>query len=149
LVLAVGRVEIGHGEPPIWHAAKSGDALALGDSVRTAAGARAELQLGDSRVVRMYEDSVLRLGPSVTLTGAVRSVDLDAGQSIFDVLKKAVADEFDVTTPEIVVSVKGTRFLVAAVGGDDYAAVFRGVVSLSGAGFEAVSVRPGMTGAHG
>ena len=29
-------------------------------------------------------------------------------------MKKAVADEFEVRTPEIIVSVKGTRFLVAA-----------------------------------
>jgi hypothetical protein len=149
LVVAAGKVEIGHGTPPIWHVAQSGEALAPGDSVRTAAGARAELQLGDNRIVRVYESSVLRVGTSVTPTGAVRSVDLDEGQSIFDVMKKTVADEFDVVTPEIVVSVKGTRFLVAAARGADYTSVFRGVVGLAGKGFEAVSVRPGMTGAQG
>jgi FecR protein len=149
LVTAYGKVEIGHGTPPVWRVAQSGDALAPGDSVRTSAGARAELQLGDNRIVRVYEQSVLRVGTSVTPTGAVRSVDLDQGQSIFDVMKKTVADEFDVMTPEVVVSVKGTRFLVAAVEGADYTSVFRGVVGLAGEGFEAVSVRPGMTGAHG
>jgi hypothetical protein len=149
LVTAYGKVEIGHGTPPVWHVAQSGDALAPGDSVRTSAGARAELQLGDNRIVRVYEQSMLRVGTSVTPTGAVRSVDLDQGQSIFDVMKKAVADEFDVVTPEVVVSVKGTRFLVAAVEGADYTSVFRGEVSLAGKGFETVFVRPGMTGAHG
>ena len=149
LVSAHGKVEIGHGTPPIWRVAQSGDALAPGDSVRTSAGARAELQLGDNRIVRVYEQSVLRVGTSVTPTGAVRSVELDQGQSIFDVMKKTVADEFDVRTPEVVVSVKGTRFLVAAVEGADYTSVFRGEVGLAGEGFEAVSVRPGMTGAHG
>jgi FecR protein len=149
LVTVSGKVEIGRGTPPVWSVAQSGDALAPGDSVRTAAGARAELALGDNRIVRVYEQSVLRVGTSVTPTGAVRSVDLDEGHSIFEVMKKAVADEFDVITPEIIVSVKGTRFLVAAVDGVDYTAVFRGEVGLAGAGFEAVSVRPGMTGAHG
>ena len=149
LLVASGKVEVGKGTPPIWHVAQSGEALAPGDSVRTAAGARAELQLGDNRIVRVYESSVLRVGTSVTPTGAVRSVDLDEGQSIFDVMKKTVADEFDVVTPEIVVSVKGTRFLVAAAPGADYTSVFRGVVGLAGKGFEAVSVRPGMTGAQG
>jgi hypothetical protein len=149
LVSAHGKVEIGHGTPPIWRVAQSGDALAPGDSVRTSAGSRAELQLGDNRIVRVYEQSVLRVGTSVTPTGAVRSVELDQGQSIFDVMKKTVADEFDVRTPEVVVSVKGTRFLVAAVDGADYTSVFRGEVGLAGEGFEAVFVRPGMTGAHG
>ena len=142
LVVAHGKVEIGHGTPPVWRVAQSGDALAPGDSVRTGAGARAELQLGDNRIVRVYEQSVLRVGTSVTPTGAVRSVELDQGQSIFDVMKKTVADEFDVRTPEVVVSVKGTRFLVAAIDGPDYTAVFRGEVGLAGVGFEGVSVPP-------
>ena len=149
LVVVHGQVEIGSGTPPVWRAAASGDALAPGDAVRTGAGARAELALGDARIVRVYEQSVLRVGTSVTLTGAVRSVELDQGQSIFDVMKKAVADEFDVITPEIVVSVKGTRFLVAAIEGQDYTSVFRGVVELAGSGFETVAVRPGLTGAEG
>jgi hypothetical protein len=149
LVRVSGRVEIGRGAPPAWREAKGGEPLAPGDSVRTAAGARAELALGDQRIVRVYEQSVLRVGTSVTPTGAVRSVDLDEGQSIFDVMKKTVADEFEVITPEIVVSVKGTRFLVAAVAGDDYTAVFRGEVGLAGEGFEAISVRPGRLGAGG
>jgi hypothetical protein len=149
LVAVHGQVEIGRGTPPVWRAAASGDALAPGDAVRTGAGARAELALGDARIVRVYEQSVLRVGTSVTPTGAVRSVELDQGQSIFDVMKKAVADEFDVITPEVVVSVKGTRFLVAAVEGQDYTSVFRGVVELAGPGFETVAVRPGLTGAEG
>jgi hypothetical protein len=148
LVTVSGKVEIGRGFPPVWQLARSGDTLAPGDSVRTAAGARAELALGDQRVVRVYERSVLRVGTGVTPAGAVRSVDLDEGQSIFDVMKKTIADEFEVITPEIVVSVKGTRFLVAAVDGTDYTAVFRGEVALAG-GFETVAVRPGMLGAGG
>ena len=149
LVTVSGKVEIGRGTPPVWAVAQSGDALAPGDSVRTAAGARAELALGDNRIVRVYEQSVLRVGTSVTPTGAVRSVDLDEGESIFDVMKKTVADEFEVITPEIVVSVKGTRFLVAAVEGADYTAVFRGEVGLAGEGFEPLSVRPGRLGTQG
>jgi hypothetical protein len=149
LVRVSGRVEVGRGTPPVWREARSGELLAPGDSVRTAAGARAELSLGDQRIVRVYEQSVLRVGTGVTPTGAARSVELDEGQSIFDVLKKTVADEFEVITPEIVVSVKGTRFLVAAVPGDDYTAVFRGEVGLAGGDFEPLSVRPGLLGSNG
>src|SRR5262245_7953485 len=77
LVRVHGTVEIGHGTPPVWRVARSGDAIEPGDSVRTAAGARAELSLGDQRIVRVFEQSLLRVGTSVTVTGAVSSVDLD------------------------------------------------------------------------
>src|SRR5262249_25687592 len=62
---------------------------------------------------------------------------------------KSVADTFEVRTPEIIVSVKGTRFLVAAEPGPDFTSVFRGAVGLEGDGFEEVSVRAGFTGAGG
>lgn len=149
LVTVSGSVEIGHGMPPAWRAARSGEALAFGDSVRTGAGGRAELALGDGRVVRVYEQSVLRVGTEVTPTGAARSVELESGQSLFDVMRKAVTDTFEVRTPEIIVSVKGTRFLVAAVPGVDYTSVFRGAVGLEGSAFDEVSVRAGFTGAGG
>ena len=149
LVTVSGRVEIGHGTPPAWRVARQGDAVAPGDSLRTGTGARAELALGDGRVVRVYEQSVLRVGTSVTPTGVARTVDLDEGRSLFDVMKQAVADEFEVHTPEIIVSVKGTRFLVAAVPGPDYTSVFRGAVELAEAGFDDVAVREGFTGVRG
>ena len=149
LVTVSGDVEIGHGTPPAWRAARSGDAVALGDSVRTGAAGRAELALGDGRVMRVYERSLLRVGAEVTPTGAARSVELEAGQSLFDVMRKAVGDTFEVRTPEIIVSVKGTRFLVAAVPGPDYTSVFRGAVGLAGDAFDDVLVRAGFTGAGG
>jgi len=149
LVTVSGHVEIGHGTPPAWRSARSGDAVALGDAVRTGADGRAELQLGDQRVVRIYERSVLRVGTDVTPTGAARFVDLDEGKSLFDIMRKAVTDTFEVRTPEIIVSVKGTRFLVAAEPGPDFTSVFRGAVGLAGSGFEDVSVRAGFTGADG
>ncbi len=149
LVAVSGKVEIGRGMPPAWRAASRGDAVAPGDSVRTGAGARAELSLGDGRVVRVYERSVLRVGTGVTPTGALRTVDLDEGRSLFDVMRQAVADEFEVHTPEIIVSVKGTRFLVAALPGPDYTSVFRGVVDLAEAGFDELAVREGFTGMRG
>jgi hypothetical protein len=149
LVRVTGKVEVGHGTPPVWRAAKSGEEIAFGDSVRTREGARAELSLGDGRVVRVYERSLLRIGTETTPTGAARSVALDEGESLFEVMKKAVADEFEVRTPEIIVSVKGTRFLVAATPGPDFTSVFRGVVAMNGGGLDEVLVRAGFTGAQG
>ncbi len=149
LLSVSGAVEIGRGEPPVWHAAKAGDALAAGDRIRTSAGARAELKLGEQRSARIYERSMLQIGDGVTASGAARSVRLEAGASLFDLVRKAVREEFDVHTPEIIVSVKGTRFLVEATEGVDWASVFRGEVKLSGEEFDAVSLYPGFTGVLG
>ncbi len=149
LVSVSGAVEIGRGTPLVWRAAHAGDAVAAGEAVRTGAASRAELRLGDQRVARLYERSLLRVGADATASGSVRSVDLDEGASLFDLVRRAVADEFDVHTPEIIVSVKGTRFLVSAGEGPDHASVFRGEVSLAEAGFDTLSLLPGFTGALG
>jgi hypothetical protein len=147
LVSATGSVEVGRGTPLVWRAAKLGEALRSGDAIRTGANSRAELKLGDERVARVYADSLLRIGAATD--AGVKSVELDAGASIFDLVKRALGGEFDVRTPEITVSVKGTRFLVEAGPGADQASVFRGEVALAGEGFGAIAVHPGFTGMQG
>jgi len=148
LVRVDGDVEIGSGTPPSWRGAKAGDVVAAGELIRTAAGARAELKLGDERTARVYERSLLRIGPDAG--GAVGSVQLDEGSSLFDLVRRITqGDGFDVHTPEIIVSVKGTRFLVTAAEGADSTSVFRGEVALAGNGFDTISVRPNFTGMRG
>jgi len=147
LVRVDGAVEIGRGAPPVWRAARAGDAVAAGEIVRTGAGARAELQLGDERTARIYERSLLRIGPDAG--AGVGSLDLDAGASLFDLVRRVTGGGFDVHTPEIIVSVKGTRFLVTADDGPDSTSVFRGEVALAEDGFDTISVLPGFTGALG
>ena len=148
LVGVTGDVEIGRGSPPIWRAAHAGDAVRAGEMIRTGAASRAELGLGDQRSARLYERSLLRIGAAAS-GGGVRSVELDAGASLFDLVRRATGLDFDVRTPEIIVSVKGTRFLVSATSGPDYASVFRGEVVLAGEGFDPTSIHPGFTGARG
>jgi hypothetical protein len=121
---ASGHVEIGTGEPPVWRAARAGDSLAPGDAVRTGHDGRAEVVL-PAGSVRLYGDSLLRL--PVEAVG-VDAVELDSGSSLFDVLRRA-DDGFEVRTPEVVVSIKGTRFLVAT-GERPEVAVFHGTVGL-------------------
>jgi hypothetical protein len=147
LVRVDGKVEIGRGSPFVWRVARVGDAVAPGEAVRTAAGARAELRLGPERLARIYERSLLRIGPDAGED--VHAVDLDEGASLFDLVRRASGELFDVRTPEIIVSVKGTRFLVSAPSGPDSASVFRGEVELAGEGFDTLAVHPGFTGALG
>ena len=124
--LATGSVEIGRGEPPTWKRADEGDALAAGDRIRTGEDGRAEIAL-ESSTVRLYPNSLLRL-PEPSEAGKT-AVEMDRGGSLFDVLHRG--ETFEVHTPEVVVSVKGTRFGVG-VEGDESAsvAVYRGVVGV-------------------
>jgi hypothetical protein len=121
-----GRVEIGSGEPPIWRAARAGDPLSPGDVVRTGHDGRAELVLAAGSV-RLYGDTLLRLPAASSAPGSADAVELDEGSSLFDVLRRG-RDDFEVRTPEVVVSIKGTRFLVAEAGAE--VAVFHGTVGL-------------------
>jgi hypothetical protein len=128
-----GHVELGRGEPPVWKPAASGDALAPGDRVRTGESGRAELALGDS-TLRLYPNSLLRLpapGPDAA------AVELDGGSSLFDVLRRG--EPFEVRTPEVVVSVKGTRFAVDVGTDDASVSVFRGLVGVRDGTLDAAS----------
>ncbi len=145
-----GAVEIGTGTPPTWKVARPGEPLAPGSAVRTGPGASAELELG-TRTIRLYENSVLRLPEGGDAMGphGPRAVDLERGRSLFDVLRGDEGDRFDVRTREVVVSVKGTRFLVDASAADlASVAVFRGRVGvreLSDTLAHEVTVRPGFS----
>ncbi len=150
-----GAVEIGSGTPTSFRPAQLGEALAPGDLVRTGAGARAEVQL-PGRTLRLYEHSLLRLPDGPTALGTADDgdeVSLERGRSLFDVLRGS--RPFRVRTPEVVVSVKGTRFLVAAAGASaGGVSVFRGLVEVQGALTRmapdlSVLVRPGFSAVPG
>jgi hypothetical protein len=123
IVSVSGEVELGRGEPAAWEPARAGAALDAGDRVRTGDEGRAELAL-DGATLRLYPNSLLRLPPAAGEAG----VELERGTSLFDVLRRG--DRFDVRTPEVVVSVKGTRFSVALEDGAAAVAVFRGLVGV-------------------
>ena len=123
---ADGAVEIGTGTPPVWRAATVGDELAPGDAVRTGRDGRAELALAGG-TVRLYGNSLLRL-PAAAGDGPER-VRLDGGRSLFDVLHHPTG-RFEVETPEVVVSVKGTRFGVDLRAAGAEVAVYRGLVGV-------------------
>ena len=85
---ASGRVEIGSGEPPVWRAARDGDALAPGDVVRTGprrprrAGARG----GQRAALRRL--AAAAAGRRGRAAGSADGVELDSGSSLFDVLHR-------------------------------------------------------------
>ncbi len=106
---STGKVELGRGDPLRWQPAQTGDLLAPGDAVRTGRDGRVELDLGTA-TVRLYGDSLLRVPTDAMGPGGTKAVRLERGHSLFDVLHDDSG--FEVRTPEVVASVKGTRFLV-------------------------------------
>ncbi len=127
-----GSVELATGVPPVFRAARPGDPVSPGDVIRTGADGRAELVLGRA-TVRLYPNSLLRVPDSETSAAGPGAVELDRGRSLFDVIKRP-DDPFEVRTPEVVVSVKGTRFSVSVGDAAAAVAVFRGLVGVSGLG---------------
>jgi hypothetical protein len=128
IAVTAGSVEIGRGEPPVWTPAETGVALGAGDRVRTGADGKAEVTVAGASV-RLYPNSLLRLPASAPQGGD--AVELREGTSLFDVLRRA-RDSFEVRTPEVVISVKGTRFAVAVGDHDASVSVFRGLVGVRG-----------------
>lgn len=145
LTVVVGAVQVGRGDPPRWEAASEGSVLGAGDSVRTGRGARAEIDLGGA-TARLFESSLLRLPPDHSNSAAAGSVELGRGDALFDVRKRTDGDPFEVRTPEVVASVKGTRFAVQLGVAAASVSVFSGAVGVRAPGADLASemlVRPG------
>lgn len=142
-----GAVELGRGTPPAWRALAAGDTLEPGDAVRTGRDGRAELLLEGSEV-RLYGDSLLRL-PGAASAAGESGVDLEQGSSLFDV-RPGRSAPFEIRSPEVIVSVKGTRFAVDLSQALAEVAVFRGEVGVRSpiaAGADEVLVREGFSAA--
>ncbi len=122
-----GQVELGRGAPPAWRALAAGESLEAGDAVRTGRDGRAEILL-DGASLRLYGDSLLRL-PGTAAAGGAEAVELERGSSLFDVRPGRRAP-FEVHSPEVIVSVKGTRFGVDLSGAAAEVAVYRGSVGV-------------------
>lgn len=126
-----GDVELGRGEPPSWQPLREGDRVKPSDRIRTGADGRVEITMA-AGTLRVHENSLLRLPAS---TAETDRVDLERGHSLFDVLRRA-GRRFEVHTPTVVVSVKGTRFGVDAGAETGAVAVYHGLVGVRTAGVE-------------
>jgi hypothetical protein len=120
-----GQVEIGRGTPPVWTPLAVGAHVAPDEKIRTGADGRVELAV-DAGTLRVHENSLLSL-PAAT-PDADRVV-LESGRSLFDVIRRE-GHRFEVDTPTVVVSVKGTRFGVETGADSGVVAVYRGVVGV-------------------
>lgn len=119
---AVARVRAASGgvsagpEPTELRPRLVGDALYTGELLRTDAGARAKLALADGSVVRVLEDSLVRLGALELTAGLQRKVQLELlrGTVETDAAPGGEGSVFEVRTRSAVAGVRGTRFRVSA-----------------------------------
>jgi len=81
-------------------------------------------------VARLFENSQLRLPPDGMRLEGAAAVELDHGASLFDVRPRRPSDPFEVRTPEVVASVKGTGFGVALADASAVVAVYSGLVAV-------------------
>ncbi len=91
---------------------KSGQTLAEGDAVTTAAGAVAVIELPDGSRLKLRESSRL----AVSLPGprsAVTEAFLSFGSAFANVSKRLAGQQFNVRTPTAVAAVRGTEFFTA------------------------------------
>ena len=115
LVVVDGEAQIGHDEA--WRPAQVGDEIAPGDGVRTAAGGRARLVIGDGAMVTLHPSTHFIFREHATdAEGKLRTLlQLSAGK-----VRAVVSPEygegkslFQIETATAAARVKGTEFVIA------------------------------------
>ncbi|QDE69244.1 hypothetical protein BHS09_20955 [Myxococcus xanthus] len=112
---ASGAVEAGATEALLL-ARTVGDSLYPGELLRTGADARAELALADGSMVRVVENSLIKVGAIELMANLQRKVQLDLlrGTVETDAAPGGAGSIFEVRTRGAVAGVRGTRFRVSA-----------------------------------
>jgi hypothetical protein len=112
-----------------WVKASKGVRLLSGDKVQTGGRSLAVVKFLDNSIVRVRELSVLTLVTEKAGTGIMRSVALTKGGYGFEV-KKQQNDQFRLTSPTSVASIRGTRGRFSGGMGRDTLVVTEGLVNL-------------------
>jgi len=110
-----GQAEVLRASAAGWTALKPGDAVQLGDQVRTAAGSKLKLLFRDDSVVTLAPGSVLKVDQQVAGTAPVSSFSLLVGtvRALVTDRYGATGAKFEVQTPTAVAGVRGTGFIAA------------------------------------
>ncbi len=112
-----------------WTKAAKGASLVSGDRVKTGQRSFAVVKFIDNSIVRVRELSELTLVTENSGTGILRNVGLSKGAYGFEV-RKQQNDQFRLTTPTSVASIRGTKGKFSGGQGSDTLIVTEGLVSL-------------------
>ncbi|MEJ2592808.1 MAG: FecR domain-containing protein, partial [Candidatus Thiodiazotropha sp.] len=102
-----GRVEASSGDAPAWTVVHQGDTFCPGDRLRVGANSRAGIVLNDETLLRLAENSSVR----ISAPREDGSAWLDLLQGIAHFISR-VRQTFQVDTPFVNASIEGTEFTV-------------------------------------
>jgi hypothetical protein len=138
---AIAPVEVRHDRGP-WQPLAAGAAVAAASEIRTGRDGRVLLVRGEDRV-QLFAQSYLELPPAKADGAMVRFVQW-LGQALFEVDPRP-SPQFEVETPYLVATVKGTVFVVEVSRDGAAVAVTAGTVVVATPGGAATAVSAGRT----
>ena len=128
VVTLEGSVSVWQADTAIWRAAARGQALRIGDKLRTGKQSRATVRLADLSVLRVNELTIFELLPPLEKDHKPL-LDLKSGSLYFFSREKPADVKF--RTPTAAGAIRGTEFLLAAAtNGETHLALLDGEVEL-------------------
>ena len=130
-----------------WSKAKKGDVLYSGDQVRTGERSIAIVKFKDNSMLRVRENSELKLFGEDKDGKFSKTVHVDRGEFSFDIEKQQQNEQFTFTSPTSVASIRGTQGFMQSNQGEDFLTVIDGLVNLLNTfSNNSVNVGSGQTG---
>lgn len=112
-----------------WAKASSGDVLTSGDQVRTGKRSLAIIKFLDASIIRLRELSLLTLTGDGPRGSMIKSAQLSQGSLGFDI-RKQQSEQFRLTSPTSVASIRGTNGKWTGGGASDTLIILEGLVNL-------------------
>ena len=113
-----------------WTKALKGENLTSGDQVKTGTRSLAIVKFLDNSILRVREQSVLTVNGEGSRGSQVKTIQLDGGAFGFDVKKQRQNEQFRLTSPTSVASIRGTKGKWSGGAGKDTLVVGEGLVNL-------------------
>jgi hypothetical protein len=138
----------------MWIKAQTSDLLNSGDGVRTGQRSLAIVKFIDNSIVRVRPQSEVTIIGDASTPGALsKNVRLTRGAFGFDVRKQHSNEQFQLTAPTSVASIRGTKGKLSGADGNDTLIVTEGLVAFKNipsgksldipAGYIGISTRDG------
>ena len=112
-----------------WTKAAKGDALVAGDHVRTGEKSLAVLKFMDKSLVRVREQSEVKITGEVTGGSLTKTIQLEKGGFGFDI-RKQQNERFQFTSPTSVASIRGTSGTWVSILANDTLVNIAGLIDL-------------------
>ena len=112
-----------------WLKAMRGEPLASGDQVKTGDRSLAVVKFLDNSILRVRAQSLLTVSGEGAHGSAIRTIELNGGAFGFEVKKQKTDEQFRLTSPTSVASIRGTRGKWSR-GANDTLVVTEGLVNL-------------------